>query len=295
MDYLEILKKFDKAIVTENTKLSRIYEKLITESKELIDEDEDEAVFDARVAKSLGEDVESPEKKMISAKEFFESGEEKEVLTEGDGNDLFKDEIVESEDEKKCCECGTKQEVLKESDISLKLVSAKEFFGESEEPKEEEVLDEHKTPGHHLPHNLNECDEKDCEEQKKPVVEQVVESEKPPKESITAKELFESEDEEEEPKAEEEAEEAPEAEEPCPECAEEEKEEEPKAEAEEVAPEEVAEVAEEPKDAEAEVQEEVPPVEEEEYSTLDDPNDVELDPAIIEFIKKNKKLFKERK
>ena len=162
MKLLDILKKYDRCVLRESAKLTKIYKTLLRES-EAVDGELDEEVCpdcgkDPCVCESDAETDEAEE--MISAEEFFGEAEADEAKDESEDNEA-KDESEDNEAKDESEDNEAKDESEEETDEAEEMMSAEEFFKESEdnEAKDESEDNEAKDEC-----DISENDEKNLEE-----------------------------------------------------------------------------------------------------------------------------------
>ena len=136
MKFLDVMKKFDRAVVLENKKLMSVYNTLLREAEEVMDEDE-LAGLDDKVEVTETEDEEDvkpvKEDGPVSADKFFDN--EEEDLPEGEDEE----EIPETEEED--LPEGEDEEEIPEAEHD-----AARFFADSEDEVVPEGEDEEEIP-----------------------------------------------------------------------------------------------------------------------------------------------------
>ena len=155
MNYLTLLKRFDKAIVSENKRLNAIYSKLIREAKDEDIEEEEEKCPDCGKSPCECESKEKIEETgngtdgetldhEIDAKKFFESEDDESSEEETEVDDESSEEIEEIDDESDEETEETDDKIDEDAPKGKPEDAAKFFSKESsaDEPPAKEPVDE---------------------------------------------------------------------------------------------------------------------------------------------------------
>ena len=177
MKLLDVMKKYDRCVVRESAKLTKIYNLLLKESAEADDIDEAEVCPDCGndpcTCESEDDNVTEADDEVITAEEFFAEAEKaKKEACECDASD--NETIDESEDEEKTDESEDEEK----TDEAEEMMSAEEFFSESDDNATEtdESEDEEKTDESEDEEKTDESEEINDEEKDEKKLEESLKS-----------------------------------------------------------------------------------------------------------------------